>query len=137
MSASQRWWINVLVISNALISSLHGLAHEFVSVYLDLPGYIFLTLTVYLLPFYGLWRLRKGAASSGLGVVFISLAGALLFGLYKHYIEVSADHVHHVPGKETERLFFQITAHLVLIFGVIGTGYSAWLLGSRQEKLHE
>jgi hypothetical protein len=67
-------------------------------------------------------------ANARLGAVVLtgSMAGALVFGVYYHYVAVSPDHVEHLPPGDARGLFrtsaFLISASQVLgvVVGLLG-----------------
>lgn len=135
MSTQQRNWLWIVVLAQAFVSSLHGLAHVVVDVHLSLLGYAFISTLTYVLPGLALWLIARQLPRQGMAIMVVSLAGALFFGLYNHYMRISPDHVDHLPGEDGHG-FFQITAMLVLWLDAIATLYSVWLFGKVIQMEH-
>jgi hypothetical protein len=61
----------------------------------------------------------------GLVLLVVSMAGALLFGVYHHYFAISPDHVVNVPPVHLQGLF-RITAFLLPACQGFGLGVAVW-----------
>jgi amino acid permease len=114
-----------VILVNLLVASLHGIAHVQLGVELSLWQQAFVVLVIVAAPLVSLvlfWtRLRKIAAMT----LFLSMSGALVFGLYYHFVEISPDHVHHLPEGDA-RLFFVVTAVLLIPVEALGALYGLW-----------
>ena len=64
-------------------------------------------------------------ARLGFGLLVTSMLGALLFGVYHHYILVSPDHVAHLPAGESQDLF-RATAAAMSTLECAGVGLGVW-----------
>ena len=109
--------ITGLVAVHFLITVWHGHAHTMLGVTLSAENNAFVYVVVVLAPLVAgglVWtrHLRVGA-----WIFFLSMLGALLFGVYHHYIAVSADHVGHLPngGGGAQRAFIASAAALALV----------------------
>lgn len=76
----------------------HGIAHEALGVLLPPEKQAFVYLVIVLAPVAGAVMLWTRYAHGGAWVLVVSMLGALLFGVYHHYLAVSADNIHHLPG---------------------------------------
>jgi hypothetical protein len=114
-----------IILVNLLVASLHGIAHAQLGVELSIWQQVFVVLVIVAAPLVSLalfWtRFRKLAAMT----LFLSMSGALLFGLYYHFVEISSDHVRHLPEGDA-RLFFVVTAVLLIPVEALGTLYGLW-----------
>ena len=114
-----------VILINLLVASLHGIAHAQLGVELSLWQQTFVVLVIVAAPLVSLvlfWtRFRRLAAM----ILFLSMTGALLFGLYYHFVEISPDHVHHLPEGDA-RGFFVVTAILLIPAEALGALYGLW-----------
>jgi len=83
---------------HALVSGLHGWAHLRLGVALSPFQAIFVALVITAAPIVAAALLWTRHARFGAVLLFASMAGALAFGLYFHYIAISPDHVPHLRG---------------------------------------
>jgi hypothetical protein len=61
----------------------------------------------------------------GLLLLAASMAGALLFGVYHHYLAISPDHVVNVPPSDLQGLF-RVTALLLPLTQACALGIAVW-----------
>lgn len=108
---------------------LHGLAHVETGVYLGPLGNLFVALVITVAPLAAAALLWTTRARAGALLLVGSMAGALVFGVYHHFVVVSPDHVLHVPGTEAWRRVFQVSSVLVALSEVVGCAVGAWALG--------
>lgn len=122
-----------IVAIHAIVVILHGLAHQKIPVPLSLPQSLFVYFVIVLAPIGAvglLWLLFERA---GCWLFLVSMTGALLFGIYNHFIEMSPDHIFQIPY-EGWGVLFQVTAILLLIIEGIGCGVGVWALNSSRQK---
>lgn len=115
----------VIVLVHLIVSVLHGLAHLVIPVSLPLLSSLFVGVVITLMPLLAMWQLNRKNYPGGAWLLFISMFGALLFGVYNHFIAISPDHVSHVPDHEATPVF-QITACTIMLLEAIGTGIGLW-----------
>lgn len=98
---------------------LHGLPHGLAPVNLHAWQWVFVAIVTNLLPIMGfvlVWRYRRTQLG---GVVFMaSMAAALAFGLYYHFVVENPDHVDSVIGAWS--LPFLVTTVLVAATDLLG-----------------
>lgn len=126
--------VTLVVIAHAVISAFHGMAHLLLPVPLSLPQALFIGGVITTLPILAMiliWRQRVRWAAI---VLFVSMAGSLLFGLYNHFVVISPDHVSQMPPT-TMGVLFQLTAILLVVSEGIGIGVSLWALNPRQSLI--
>lgn len=105
-----------IVVLHAIAHGLHGLAHVEIPVPLSLLQSVFIGVVILLAPILAAVLLWTRFDRVGSWLLLSSMAGAILFGLYNHFIVISPDHVSHVAFAGWG-LLFQITALLTLKIG--------------------
>jgi hypothetical protein len=108
-----------IVILHAIAHGLHGLAHVEIPVPLSLLQSVFIGAVILLLPILAAVLLWTPFDRLGSWLLLSSMAGAILFGLYNHFLVISPDHVSHVAFTGWG-LLFQSTAMLTLIVDGLG-----------------
>jgi hypothetical protein len=108
-----------IVILHAIAHGLHGLAHVEIPVPLSLLQSVFIGAVILLLPILAAVLLWTPFDRLGSWLLLSSMAGAILFGLYNHFLVISPDHVSHVTFTGWG-LLFQSTAMLTLIVDGLG-----------------
>lgn len=121
-----RDWAVKIILFHAAVSIFHGLAHVQLDVGLSAFQNIYVGTVITLVPLVVLWLLRHRTTLAGAWLLTLSMAGALGFGLYFHFVHESPDHVAHLPGGDP--YLFQITAWLILFSETIGMLIGLWLL---------
>lgn len=79
------------VVSHAMVVALHGLAHVKIPVPLSLPQNLFVSSVIVFAPIAAMILLWTPFQLAGSWLLLSSMAGALLFGLYHHFIAFSPD----------------------------------------------
>ena len=122
-----------VVIGHFLIVLIHGVAHFQLEIFSSLWATVFIFAVIWIAPVLSLILLYKGQPNIGALLLFASMAGALIFGVYHHFIAVSSDHIAHAPPG-IWLVPFQITAVLLALFEFLGAavGLSALATKSRQ-----
>jgi hypothetical protein len=122
-----------LVIIHAIANGLHGLAHRSIPIPLSLFQSLFVGTVVLLTPMVAAVLLWTEFDRIGSWLLLSSIAGALLFGIYNHFIAISPDHVSQVSFAGWG-LLFQVTAILIVIVDGLGSGFGVWALRNMQQK---
>jgi hypothetical protein len=125
-----------IVVIHAIANGLHGLAHVEIPVALSLLQSLFVGIVIFPIPIIAAILLWTKFYRIGSWLLFSSLAGSLLFGIYNHFIAISPDHVSQVSFADWG-LLFQITAILIVIVDGLGAGIGLWALRSIQLKTQE
>lgn len=118
-----------IVMLHAIAHGLHGLAHAQIPIPLSLLQSVFIGVVILLIPIMAAILLWTPFDRVGSWLLLGSMAGAILFGIYNHFIVMSPDHVSHVSFTGWG-LLFQITAILTLITDGFGCWFSVWALKS-------
>lgn len=109
----------VIVLVHAVVASAHGIAHLAIPVPLSLLSSLFVVTVIGLMPFIAVRLLWSAYTRIGMWLLLVSMLAALIFGLYNHFINVSPDHVSHVPDHEATPIF-QVTAYTIMALEAIG-----------------
>ncbi|MBR8832544.1 MAG: hypothetical protein DSM106950_00490 [Stigonema ocellatum SAG 48.90 = DSM 106950] len=121
-----------IVVIHAIAHTLHGFAHAEIPVPLSLLQIWFVSVVILLGPVISAALLWTQFYRIGNWLLLSSMTGAILFGLYHHFIVISPDHVSQVAFTGWG-LLFQITAILTLIIDGLGIGMSVWTLKTIQQ----
>lgn len=123
-----------IVIIHAIAHALHGLAHAEIPIPLSLSQDVFIGIVIMLMPIISAVLLWTRFSRIGFWLLLSSLFGAILFGLYNHYIVISSDHVSQVSFTRWG-LLFQLTAVLPLIIDGLGSWVSIRALKTAPEAI--
>jgi hypothetical protein len=127
-------WLHVLVVI------IHSVAHFGARV---LPAsffdYAFVVVVVMIAPVVALFLLNNAPLSRlGALLLFLSMLGALLYGLVNHFLLPGADNATHMsPG--VWQLLFLVTSYLLLILEAAGSVVGVWALfvrGNYKTSMH-
>lgn len=121
-----------IVVIHAIAHTLHGLAHARIPVPLSLLQSVFIGAVIFLAPILAAVLLWTPLYRFGALLLLGSMVGAILFGIYNHFIVISPDHVSRVSFAGWG-LLFQITAILTLIVDGVGCWFSVWALKTSQQ----
>jgi hypothetical protein len=116
-----------IMILHAIAHGLHGLAHVNIPIPLSVLQIVFIDFVIWLTPIIAavlLWIPFYRVAG---WLLLSSMVGAILFGIYNHFIVISPDHVSQVSFAGWG-LLFQITAILTLIVDGFGCWIGYWLV---------
>jgi hypothetical protein len=123
----------LVVLVHTAVMLVHGAAHMRLNIDLSLLANIYVLGVVGIGPITGLFFLKSSRQRTGTTILFITMIGALLFGLWNHFIAQGADHVMH-PQAGLWRLPFQVTAGLLLISEASGAVIAFALLRALNTK---
>jgi hypothetical protein len=127
------WFSTIIVAIHAIVIILHGLAHLNVPVPISMSQSLFIGTVIVLAPIVAAILLWSSFEQVGHWLFLGSMTGALLFGLYNHFIAISPDHISQIPFTEWGALF-QVTAILLLIIEGIGCAVGLWTLNPIPQK---
>ena len=116
-----------LVVTHALVLLGHDAAHRDLAVHLKLWQTVFAYSVIVAAPVAAAILIFTRYARLGFMILAASMFGALLFGVYHHFVLVSPDHVAHLPAGEAQGLFRVTAAAMaVLEFAAVGIGIRGW-----------
>ncbi|HEV2915550.1 MAG TPA: hypothetical protein VGX92_19880 [Pyrinomonadaceae bacterium] len=117
----------LIVLLHATVVALHAAAHRILNIEASPSQTLFIVIFIMAAPLLAGALIWTGARAAGAALLALSMAGALLFGLYNHFILVSPDHVLHISGDSRAWvMMFQLTAVLLALSE--GMGVVAGLL---------
>ncbi|HJO02535.1 MAG TPA: hypothetical protein QGG47_01020 [Acidobacteriota bacterium] len=122
----------LVVTANLLIGAAHMLAHLQLGVRLAPWQDIFVSLVVVTSPIAAAVLVRTPLRRIGASLLAGSMAGALVFSTYFHYILVSPDHVAHLPEGDL-RWLFRLTAGLLLVAQGLGVAIGMLMMKAIRE----
>ncbi len=130
MSGRQRAkWIArlglMVVLAHLLVMLAHNAAHDELGVELSALQLGYATLVILLAPIGALILLFTRWARLGAILLAAAMAGALVFGVYWHYVAVSPDHVSHLPAGDAQGLF-RLTALGLAAVEAVGVVVGLW-----------
>lgn len=117
----------IFILCHGAVSLLHEIAHRMLPVTLPLVKYAIAYAFLGVLPLIALVLLWTSFRRAGIRLLLFSMAGALLFAGYHHFVLHGPDHILEVPPGAW-RTVFQVTAVLLLILEAFGCWLSIRLL---------
>ncbi len=115
----------LLVAIHALVLLGHNAAHRELAVHLNAWQTFFAFSVIVVAPVLAVVLVFTRTARLGFALLAAGMLGALLFGVYHHYILISPDHVAHLPAGESQDLF-RATAAAMAVLEFAGVGLGAW-----------
>ncbi|MBD3881608.1 hypothetical protein IFO70_07565 [Phormidium tenue FACHB-886] len=122
----------IIVVVHTIVVALHGLAHQKIPVPISLAQSLFVDIVIVLAPIAAAILLWTPFYRIGCWLFFGAMIGALLFGIYNHFIAITPDHISQIPF-EGWGMLFQVTAILLLI--TEGCGVALWKLNTTQRQI--
>jgi hypothetical protein len=121
--------LTALVAVHLLVTVWHGRAHAVLAVTLSPLQNAFVLVVIVLAPILAAILVWTRYLRSGAWIFFLSMLGSLLFGAWHHYVLISADNVHHLPGggAGAQSSFIQSAAVLALL-ELVSTLYGVFCL---------
>ncbi len=120
----------IAVLAHAVVAGEHGAAHRRLGLELSTFQKEFVLLVIVVAPLIALVLLWTRASRAGAALLLASMAAALLFGVYYHFLLPGPDNVFHVPPGDA-RMPFQLTSVLLLITEGFGC-WAGWLALERR-----
>jgi thiol-disulfide isomerase/thioredoxin len=120
-----RWLATLAVVSHGVVVWFHGAAHKDLGVGLAQWEHVFVDVVILAAPVAALVLVWTPLVRWGYLVLALSMAGALVFGVYHHYMAVSPDHVAHLPAGDAQAMF-KLTAAILIVTEAFGTAVGAW-----------
>ena len=120
MSKVARFAVPIILL-RATVVALHGAAHRILNVEASPSQTLFIAVFIIIAPLLAGILIWKSARVAGAVTLAVSMAGALIFGLYNHFVLISPDHVLHVKGEPAAWVtIFQTTAALLALVEAAG-----------------
>ncbi len=107
-----------IVVLHLLVSAAHGAAHTAMQIGLSSWQNAYVLIVITVLPLVSgvlIWRYR----GSGFFLLFASMLGSLIFGVYYHFILSGPDNVAHL-GQHSWALPFQVSAAILALTEIAG-----------------
>ena len=113
--------IGIVMIHFAL-NIIHGMAHARLGIGLNGFQNFFVAVVIVVAPLLAAYLIWKGHLRAGGALLALSMAGALVFGVYYHFILPGPDHVTHInlPISLDIRDIFDVSAVLLALFECLG-----------------
>lgn len=113
--------IGIILIHLAL-NIAHGMAHGRLAIGLNAFQKVFVLVVIVVAPLIAAYMIWRGRLGPGGALLAIAMAGALLFGVYYHFILPGPDHVTQttLPVSFHMRDIFDVTAALLALFECLG-----------------
>ena len=128
-----KYAITVLVGIHLIATLWHGDAHTRLAIELPPEKTAFVLLVILVAPIVAAALVWTRFAHVGLWVFVISTLGALLFGVYHHYVMVSPDNVAHLPaGNPGHHSQFISSAAVIAFLELVSVVYGLFCLYSRR-----
>ena len=111
-----------IVLIHFAINLAHGMAHQHLAIGLNTFQKVFVAVVIVIAPLYAAYLIWNGNPRAGGGLLAVSMAGALVFGVYYHFILPGSDHVTHInlPISLDMRDIFDVSAVLLALFECLG-----------------
>ena len=113
-------YVNSIVLTHLAINIAHGIAHSKLQVGLTQFQASFVFIVILVSPLIAMALVWTRWKPAGFILLSLSMGASLLFGLYHHFLAMSADHVSAQPANALG-LLFRLTAYGLLITEAIGT----------------
>jgi hypothetical protein len=113
------------VVVHAFIAALHGAAHSDLGIQMSMAENAFIDSVIVAAPILAAIALWTRLSRFGALLLAVSMAGALVFGAYHHYVAISPDHVAHLPAGNLQGLF-RTTAVWLVISEAAGVAVGVW-----------
>ncbi len=127
--------VTALVVVHHAIALQHGGAHTDLAIVLAPWQNAFVNAVIVAMPFVGAILLWTRYAKVGLWLVVIGMTGALVFGVFHHYMMVSPDHISHLPeGSDHAHGTFIWTAGAIAMLECVTTAVAAYFVGVGEEQ---
>ncbi|MGC9948169.1 MAG: hypothetical protein ABSF64_17530 [Bryobacteraceae bacterium] len=116
-----------IVLVNLLVNIVHGAAHLKLHIDLSAAETLFVAIAIVAGPLLAMALLWTRWQRLGFGLLALTMAGSLVFGLYHHFMAMGPDHVGaQVPGFWGTT--FVITACLLFLVESVGAFAGVWFL---------
>lgn len=115
----KRWLGIAVVLAHFVIVMLHGSAHTQLKVDLAPWQTAFVLIVIVVAPVLAGISILTRFSRFGFVLLAAAMGGALVFGVYFHFLAISPDHVSHLPAGDAQGTF-RLTALLLAITEAVG-----------------
>lgn len=130
-----RLLITGLVALHLVATLWHGSAHTALAITLPPEKNLFIYVVILLAPLGAAALVWTRYLTAGLWVFTVSMLGALLFGVYHHYVLVSPDNIGHLPpGSPEAHAQFIDSAALIGLLELASALAGAFCLGAQRAR---
>jgi len=128
----KRWLGTAVVLAHFAVVMFHGSAHTQLKVGLAPWQTAFVLIVIVIAPLLAAILIWTRFSRFGFGLLALAMGGALVFGVYFHYLTISPDHVSHLPPGDAQGTF-QLTALLLAMTEAIGLVFGLLFFGRRAQ----
>ena len=128
----KRWLGTAVVLAHFAVVMFHGSAHTQLKVGLAPWQTAFVLIVIVIAPLLAAILIWTRFSRFGFGLLALAMGGALVFGVYFHYLTISPDHVSHLPPGDAQGTF-QLTALLLAMTEAIGLVFGLLFFGRRTQ----
>jgi len=105
-----------IIVFHLVVNVVHGAAHVHYQIPLALWQHVYIAAVIFAAPLAaGVLLLRPATLRAGAWLLLLSMAGALVFGVYFHFLLVGPDHISSVNLEGWGMLFFATAFFLAAI----------------------
>jgi hypothetical protein len=108
-----------MIVAHFAVNAFHGLAHQRLAIAISPAEKVFVVVVILIAPPVAGVLLLLRVRRMGAWLLVVSMVGALVFGIYKHFIAPGPDHAFGLPRGEWA-LVFQATAILLVLTEAVG-----------------
>jgi len=127
--------ITALVLVHLVATIWHGDAHTQLAIELPPEKTIFVYVVILVAPIAAAGLMWTRYVAVGLWLFVLSMLGALLFGVYHHYVLVSPDNIGHLPaGSSESHAQFIASAAAIALLELAAALYGAFCLGAESAR---
>jgi len=125
--------ITTLVVVHLVLMFWHGGAHAELHIELSPAKNMFIYVVILTAPIVAAGLIWTRYVTMGLSLFVLSMISAFVFSVYHHYVLISPDHVHHLPGADLAAQADFVASAAVLSMLELGSALcGAFLLGAHR-----
>ena len=127
--------ISTLAAVHLVVAAWHGSEHASLTVKLPPEKAAFIYVVIVIAPIVAGILVWTHYVRGAIWLFFVSMLGSFVFGVYHHYVLVSADHVEHLPnGSAAAQAAFISSAAGLAVLEFASALYGAFCLGRLQSS---
>jgi hypothetical protein len=117
-------YLTIIVLLNAGVNLLHGLAHFELQVIPALLDSLFIAIVIGAAPLIALLVIFRGLYRAGGSLLFVFLLASLIYGLSHHFLVSGSDNAFSMSEGSASALFL-VTSLLLIVTEVVGSWVAA------------